>query len=143
MAWHDDPRNPAARARRRPSRPAVQARRPAARRWTTGGSWDTSALSMARRYRDGCARLGNSRDIRLAGSPPHDPKAEVVELDLRTVPEAAGRTQGPGSEVPGAAADHPRPTAGVTLMTRIDRPLDLGVAGGPGVQASSLASSSE
>ena len=28
----------------------------------------------------------------------------------------------------------PRPTAG-TLVTRVDRPLDLGIAGGPGVQA--------
>src|SRR5205807_528656 len=77
----------------------------------------------------------DSRDIRLAGTPTHHPEAEAAAPELGMEPAAAGRMQGPGSEAPGAAADHPRPTAGVTWMTRVDRAVDLGVSGGPGVQA--------
>src|ERR1041384_8449049 len=61
-------------------------------------------------------------------------KAGVEVLAKGMVPAAAGRSQ-PGSVEPGAAADHPRPTGAVTWMTRVDRPLDLGVADGPGIQA--------
>src|SRR3954468_2422431 len=73
--------------------------------------------------------------IRLPGPPTRHPKGEVPVPALGRVPAAVSGAQVPGDEAPGAAADHPRPTASVIIMTRVYRAdLELRVAVGPGVQ---------